>query len=165
MSNIRKLVVVLIGALLAFPASAAILTFDFTARIDRPNDIFDVGTTLNGSFSYDSALTPTLTYPYGPGIQAEYHDPSIVVSFEILDESYTGSAFAFVADGVPGDDGMGLLQIGPDFVIGVYLSDPMGTAYSAMLPTGFPPLHQGPFPDANDDDDLTVPSGEFSFMI
>ena len=162
---IRKLLVGLALALAttAAPAAAAVLTFDFTGRIDQANALFATGTTLAGTFSYDDALAPTTVVPVPSGSIAQYADPSIALAVTVGGPTFSGTALASVSDDVDGEDGFGLFAFGAPF-LSLEFFDPNGASFTGTgLPHDFPALAQGPFPDPNDDDDLTVPSAEFNF--
>lgn len=156
----------------AGPSIAATRLFDFTARIDQPNSVYATGTVFHGNFGYDDQLTPVFVFPTGNGNGAVYNSNLIIFSFSISGQTfgYGGSAIVFDATSAGGDpDGFSLsgrdVNTGIDLNFSIYGGENNITMFTGFgLPTSFPQqLWQGPFADPNDDDSLTVPSGELFY--
>lgn len=155
----------MVSALSAQPAISAIISFDFTARIDDPNAPFAVGTPLAGSFSYDNSLAPSSSNPFG--VMYDNH-PSFSFTLNTPSQAISWSGFMGVSNDV--DDGKGpedsfwISGNNSDYYLDFLFTDPTGTAFGGTsLPTAFPALYQGVIADPNDDDDLTVPSAFVSY--
>lgn len=173
-----KTILTLCALTLAGPAAAAVQIFDFVARIDTPDSPYGTGTMISGSFSYDDALMPTSTYSLDPAVDAlyraegaEYLSPTIAMSFEFGGQSFSGGGLAGVFDMI--DQGF---EDGDFFFINASQGDARyffslyfwgnnaTTFFDTRLPTSFPPdLWLLPYADTDDDDELNVPNGEFSF--
>jgi hypothetical protein len=157
---------VIIGVFISTAAPAWATEYLFSARIDQANALYAVGTMIEGRFGYNSALFPTrlISFDYGAG--AEYDDPSIFIEATFGADTFSTRAIADVFDDL-GEDGDGLAITGfaKNFTLQLGFEDPTSKVFTALgLPTGqLPPLAQGPFPDANDDNDLTVPSATFGY--
>lgn len=155
----------LVSAFAAQPAISAIISFDFTARIDDPNTIFPAGTPLTGSFSYDNALSPSSSNPFG--VIYDNH-PSFLFTLNVPGQTISWSGFMGVSndvdDGDGPEDGFWISGSNSDYALDFLFTDPTGTAFGGTsLPTAFPALYQGIIADPNDDDDLTVPSAFVSY--
>lgn len=155
----------LISAFSAQPAISAIISFDFTARVDDPNAPFAVGTPITGRFSYDDALLPSSINPYG----AIYDNhPSFLFTLHAPDKTISWSGFMGVSndydDGDGFEDSFFIAGNNSDYNLDFLFTDPTGQAFGGTsLPKAFPALYQGVIADPNDDDDLTVPSAFVSY--
>ena len=168
----KALFAAVLGAVFfAVPASATVRIFDFTARVDQPAAIVPVGTIVTGRFSYNDAIVPTDFLQDGEAAIATYTHPSITFNASFSGYNVFGVDFISVWD-LPADsttssedDGFTIVSFsGPlGYQLSIWQSD-RAWLNDASLPGAFPvALWQGPFADPNDDDDLTVPHGEFSF--
>ncbi|MEX6724425.1 PEP-CTERM sorting domain-containing protein [Parapedomonas caeni] len=155
---------------LVSPAKAEVVHFDFTARIDQQNDFLPIGSTFTGSFSYDTALTPTAVYPLAGGTEADYGNPELAISAYFLGNHYAGDATGAMGDDVGAStsdgpyDGLYILHVG-SFVLGLTVADSSGMMWSSVgLPSEFPALSQDVRDDPQDDDGLRVPHASFDFF-
>lgn len=159
----------LVGCLLAAaigqPATSAVVSFDFMARIDAPDAPFAVGTPITGSFSFDNALAPSSFSPGGAFYDAH---PSFLLTINTPVQTLSGSGFAGVGNDIPdiGEvfDSFFLYASMPQHFLSFDFYDPTAQAFGGTsLPASFPFLYQGVIADPNDDDDLTVPSAYVSY--
>lgn len=163
---IRSICLVALAAIAcSAPAAATLRTFDFKARVDNSTGVLPVGATLSGSFSYDDALTPTLTFENIGGMSAEYHEPSVQITVSFAGQTFGGEGFAGVTNDSEGEDSLFVYRPSADNFIGFTFYDPSGAAFnSTTLPPGpFPALNPGPFDGPDGSDDVNDPFGEFDF--
>ena len=106
---LARLLLAVFAALLAQPATAAILSFDFTARVDYENAFKPVGTIITGQFSYDTSITPT-GVPWEPRY-AEYRGPSIKLIVTTTGLEFSGGDFVSVYES---EEEQGLYLLGSD---------------------------------------------------
>lgn len=163
----KYVVAAIAGLILASPAAAQIRTFDFVARVDAIGASVPAGTVVTGSFSYDATLAPTDYYADGDFASATYVHPSITISATYAGSTFSSAATAYVWDSPnranSESDGIDIGNFIGSAYYDLTLWQPDGNwLTSTDLPTWFPSsLWQGPFADPNDDDDITVPHGEF----
>ena len=160
--------------LMAAQASSAVTRqYDFTARIDQLDVLYPAGTIFTGSFFLEDALTPSNVFATPTGQAAIYKDSSLRLTMMISGQNFVASGFAFVSDEqVVSEEADGFSIGGTDLAnnISYNLSVYGGRGNTSLftgigLPISFPTsLWQGPFTDPNDDDDLTVPSGELFYF-
>lgn len=158
---------VVTGLLLAMaavsPASAAILHFNFEARVDQTNALVPVGTRVTGSVSYDGDMLPTHVenLPDGYGTWVAYERPSIQLSISFGGTEYRSQAAAYAFYGE--EDGYWFLIAAENFSFG-YQDRSKASFTAPVVPTWFPALAQIRFPDPNDDDEVAEPHGSISFF-
>ena len=154
-------------------SSAATRQYDFTARIDQLDVLYPSGTTFTGSFFLDDTLVPSNVFVTPSGQAAIYRDSSLRLTMVINAQSFIASGFAGVFDEqVVSEEADGFSIGGTDLINNVFINLSVygGKGNTSLftgigLPSSFPTsLWQGPFTDPNDDDDLTVPSGEVLYF-
>lgn len=164
-----------LAAIVSFstPASAKILWFDYTARVDQTGTSVPVGTMITGQFSYDDALTPQASYPGTYGNSATYQSASILLTANFSNLAVSGGGHATVFNShtaygptTPADeDGFYIGNISGPVYFGLSIWGPDEHWFpNTSLPSSFPfTLTQGHFPDPRDGDGLMLPAGEFFY--
>ena len=168
-----------LAAIVSFstPASAKILWFDYTARVDQTGTSVPVGTMITGQFSYDDALTPQASYSGTFADSASYQNSSLFLSAKFGSTAISGGGYGGVSNSHTAQGPN--LPIDEDiFAIGNYnwpISVPILFSITVWgpdehwlpntnLPSSFPfTLTQGHFPDPRDGDGLMLPAGEFFY--
>lgn len=150
------------AALLAQPATAAVLLFDFTARVDYENAFKPVGTIITGQFGYDTSITPT-GVPWNPSY-SEYRGPSIKLVVTTSGLEFSGGDFVSVYESEE-EQGLYLLASDGDRIASFSFWDPTFSSMGGQnLPIIFPALLQDPLSLMDDDDaPETMPHSELSF--